>query len=519
MEWCEERYTVRFHEGDRRDFPPDDPAYKAAHMVTAWLDVGESGYADGVPLGLVMDQLGYKGDRSGLTDGSVVTDVVTDGEGVSFSVKDNFSDFDVCGSLADALGVDFIVSIKYRFSEGEGMERESGTIDENVRPRKMLRDEITDCIGETMRVFGSEGEAVSFGPAATVTRMMVDSLGPEPDRINLVRDGIHMDDGPDRRSIRVSDIQDRFALEHLLHLVNDNFAYQASLAWERNAPEIELTAEDALEIARHAKLADEGETDLSAEVQAELEAGASPYEALREWDVEVPEGYLEEKDVKYVREARGRMLEELYGSSAAYQNVSEYMMGFDLGYEYARKDYLSKEHVVDLLMAYCPVDAVSEGQDFGTMALEIRRGIRHGKSAAEAFGEFGVQFTPDMYEQRQERLDFRYDGDLMLSFEKAPRLGHDRWELAEEDPALVEMHRMKTGVDLRSRLGLDDGSLEAGFTSRTLMEEARRALLTPQNRREYQAAAARYTRKYRQQEAYERFNRPLAPRKNGLGKK
>jgi hypothetical protein len=55
----------------------------------------------------------------------------------------------------------------------------------------------------------------------------------------------------------------------------------------------ELTREDALEIARHAALADGGEADLSEEVGHVL-GDMSPEEALREWDVEIPDSYCDD---------------------------------------------------------------------------------------------------------------------------------------------------------------------------------------------------------------------------------
>ena len=616
MEWCEEKYQVRFDAKDRRDFAMDDPVYNASQLVTAWLDPDAFVEMGGAPLGAVMDMLGYSGDRSGLVESSMVTEALVSGDGLQFTVVDNFSDFDICHALADRLGVDFSVDVKYRFSEGENMEHESDWQHHEVRCRKSVVNELQDVIGKTLSEFGlDEGletvPVVSSFPAAD---WRIESFGPASDSINLVSDW-STEESQAKVSLHLSDVTDVRSLEVLLRLAKDNYerlsessmraslmvdvgsgeeltgtrayvsemlqrldAYVDSLTdgegwnedtsriaegirdylegdgshvksveeclervrslcgdnpWmhgfvdeaevlagvespDRSVGDYELTPEDAVEIARHAALAGGGETDWSGEVQMELEHGASPLEALREWDVEVPEDYLEKKDVKYVQDERASMLEELYGSSAAYQNVSEYMTGFDLDFQRGRKDYLGKARVEDILMAYCPA---GEGHDYKAMAAQVRSDIRNGKTPYEAFDRFGVKFTPDMYEQRPDRLDFRYDGDVMLSFTKAPRLGHDIWELAEEDRPLLDMFRSKTGMDLGVRLGLDGEPRRTGFSSVRLVGSARDALLTPQNREAVRDAEARYTRKYRQQEAYERFNRPLAPVRKGKGVK
>lgn len=505
MEWCEERYSLRFDESDRRDFPPDDPAYKAAHILSAWLDVEESGYRDGVPLALVMDELGYRGDRSGLVDSSVVTDVEYNRRGITFVVRDNFSDLDICGALADRLGVGIGVSVSYRFSEGGGLERGGGPVEETVRPKASLREEISERISETVERFGREGATVPFGGYAVLSRMIVESVGPEPDRINLVRDGVDPEGGPARRTVRVSEIGDRMSLEYVLRIVKENYAYREAVS-RRADVSARLTSEDALEIAARAKLADGGETDLSGEVRMELEAGATPAEALREWDVEIPDGYLERKDLRYVEGRRAGMLEDLYGSSAAYQNVSEFMLGFDLDYRYPVRIPLEWEDVERIVRSHSP--SVPDAQVENAAGM-FRSGVWSAEKAVESFA---VAVTEEMYRHEPARLVFRYDGDEMLSFVKDADRGPDVWRLDGDDPSLIDLFRDRTGIDLERSLCLEMGGPVEGFASGRLLDVAGAALLSPANRAAAKDAAVRCTRRMRRQEAWERFNRPLAPK-------
>jgi hypothetical protein len=578
---------------------------------------------------MVMDMLGYKGDRSGLLDSSKVTDAVVSGDELRFTVVDNFSDFNVCRALADHLGVDFGVDVKYRFSEGADMEHESDWQHYDVRCRGSVVKELEKVIGMTLSEFGQDGAGetvpvVSRFPAAD---WRIESFGPAADRVNLISDWSERESQA-KVSVRLSDVPDVRSLEVLLRLAKDNYdrlsessmraslmvdvgsgeeltgtrayasemlerldAYVDSLTdgegwneetfrltrgvWNylagdgiadlsvagcldgirslcgdnpwmdgfvREAEALAagygegketvgleedvdsgyvLTPEDAVEIARHAALADGGETDLSGEVAAELEHGSSPAEALREWDVEVPEDYPERKDRKYVADERAAMLGELYGSSGAYQNVSEYMLGFDLDYIEGRVESLSLERAVEILMEHCPGNPAEEGQTYGTMAEQVMYDIHvGGKSPREAMDAFGVTLTDDMLGRAPERLDFRYDGDVMVSFTKAPDHGPDRWVVSGQDDALLGLFRDRTGNDLRARMELDiPAGVKGAYTSRTLMEEARRALLTPANREAAREAETRCIRRMRQRDMMERFNQPLRPRGNGRGLK
>ena len=622
MEWCEEKYSVRFDTKDRRDFPLEDPLYNASQLVTGWLDPDAFVEMGGAPLGTVMDMLGYKGDRSGLLESSKVTDSIVSGDELRFTVVDNFSDFNICRALAERLGVDFGVDVKYRFSEGENMEHESDWQHHDVRCRSSIVKELKDVIGMTLSEFGlDEGletvPVVSSFPAAD---WRIESFGPASDSINLVSDW-STEESQARVSLHLSDVSDVRSLEVLLRLAKDNYerlsessmraslmvdvgsgeeltgtrayvsemlqrldAYVDSLTdgegWNEETsgltrrvwnylagdgvPEMSvsdcldgirsicgdnpwmngfvseaealavgygegeetvglhdevdrgyvLTQEDAVEIARHAALADGGETDLSGEVAAELEHGASPAEALREWDVEVPEDYQERKDRKYVAGERAAMLGELYGSSGAYQNVSEYMLGFDLDYHYPARLPLEWEDVERIVRSHSP----SVPEALVENAAEMYRSGAW--SAEKAVESFAIAVTEDMYRHEPDRLDFRYDGDVMVSFTKAPEYGPDRWVVSGQDDALLALFKERTGNGLRERMELDvPAEVKGAYTSRTLMEEARRALLTPANREAAREAETRCIRKMRQRDMMERFNQPLRPRGNGKGVK
>lgn len=186
-------------------------------MLTAWLDLEESGYKDGVPLGLVMDELGFKGDRSGLLDTSVVDDVFYHRDGLSFSVKDNFSEFNVCDMLAEKLGVPFSGSVQYRFSEGEDMEYKTDAMNMGVvYPTKFLQDRLEGLVS-TLLEHGDLREDGCFTIHDVILHngMFVDSVGPDSDDINFVKGMYHVDDTPHRCSVKVKDIDHRYFLDYL----------------------------------------------------------------------------------------------------------------------------------------------------------------------------------------------------------------------------------------------------------------------------------------------------------------
>ena len=171
---------------DRRDFPPDDPLYRAAGELAGWLDLEESGYRDGCPLSVVMDGLGFKGDRSGLGGSSVVRNVVTCGDTLKFSVVDNHSDFDVSRALAERLGVDISVEVSRSYVERGGLVWTTGPERFTARDPAALRRRIEDVIRRTVDLIGRPGEELEFGMFAPFRGMLIGSLGPGPDVVNLI---------------------------------------------------------------------------------------------------------------------------------------------------------------------------------------------------------------------------------------------------------------------------------------------------------------------------------------------
>ena len=220
-----EEYVLGFDPGDRRDYPPDDPLYRAAGELTGWLDLEESGYSDGCPLPVVMDGLGFTGDRSGLRDSSVVRDVVTCGDTLRFRVVDNHSDFDVSRALAARLGVDISVGVTRSYREPGGLEWRTGPERFTARDPVGLIRRIEDVILKTVGLLGRPGEELEFGMFAPFRGMLIGSLGPDPDVVNLVSDGIPLEDGTTRAAVRVGEMRDTGELERLLGLLESNYSH------------------------------------------------------------------------------------------------------------------------------------------------------------------------------------------------------------------------------------------------------------------------------------------------------
>jgi hypothetical protein len=220
-----EEYLLGFDPMDRRDFPPDDPLYRAAGELTGWLDLEESGYRDGCPLSVVMDGLGFKGERSGLGGSSVVRDVVMCGDILRFNVVDNHSDFDVSRALAERLGVDISVEVSRSYVERGGLVWTTGPERFTARNPAALRRRIEDVIRRTVDLIGRPGEELEFGMFAPFRGMLIGSLGPGPDVVNLISDGIPLEDGTTRAVVRVGEMKDTGELERLLGLLESNYSH------------------------------------------------------------------------------------------------------------------------------------------------------------------------------------------------------------------------------------------------------------------------------------------------------
>lgn len=409
-DWSDEIYTIRFPEASRKDFALDDPLYKASEYLRGFLDLEESGYTEGAPLSIVMDGLGYKGDRSGLTERSTVDDIVVSGNSLSFVVRDNFTqDFNICRSLAKAVGVDLEVDVQYRFSEGPDFVRESPLQHYVARDPKSLAKDIQYKIDKMLYFFTKKkGKPVEFSSYYSFNRMLLESVGPEKDRINLVRDGIHLADEKDRLSIRISDIKEDWMLEYLDDILTKNF--------------------DRLGVFDEVMYGDK------------LRAG----------------GFNVEKE-------REDLLEQLYGSSAAYQNVSEFMMGFDI--------------------TFTPGKVVSD--------LTPER-------ALEAARKEGLE--SEVHERTPDILTLRFDSDKMMDF---AIIDDGLWLARNVDPGLVDFFKDKTGIDLNKEFGF--GADYVGTEGVKVMEVSRKALLSPQNRQMFKEASVRCARKYRSRQALDKF--------------
>ncbi len=431
-EWCDEIYTIRFPEASRKDFALDDPLYKASEYLRGFLDLEESGYTEGAPLSIVMDSLGYKGDRSGLTERSAVDDIIVGGNSLSFVVRDNFTqDFNICRSLAKAVGVDLVVDVQYRFSEGPDYVCESPLQHYVARDPNGVAKDIQRHIESTLHYFSDHGKPVEFQLYSPFERMLIESVGPEPDRINLVRDGIHLEDTDNRRSIRIGDIDNLWQLEYLDGLILQNFE---NLAYEFN-----------------------------------LDYGKK----LREGSIDVAQ-------------EREDMLEQLYKSSSAYQNVSEFMMGFDITFSYAKvADELSPERALEAARA--------EGLE-GEVQEELSRGL----NPYQALHEWDVPFPEPEHEP--DILSLRYDGDRMMDF---AIIDDGLWQARNVDPGLVDFFKDKTGIDLNKEFGF--GADYVGTEGVKVMEVSRKALLSPQNRQMFKEASIRCARKYRSRQALDKF--------------
>ena len=191
-----------------------------------------------------------------------------------------------------------------------------------------------------------------------------------------------------------------------------------------------------------------------------------------------------------VRAEREKMLGELYGSSVAYQNVSSFMRGFDIVYDSYRECAVSMREALDRAREHGLYDEV-----YGALA--------GGASIAEAMREWDLD-DPDQDYVDREILDFRYDGDLMLAFTRDA--GERFWKLDFFDGQLLDSFVAETGIMLSERLGLDEGSYNACFTTKSLLDTAREAVLSSVNRDEVRDAEVRCRWRMKQREMKSRLD-------------
>ena len=523
-DWSKDEYRVRCS---------DSEALKRAHEILL-----DAGGVFSTPLEVLMDRLGFTGDRSGLTEGSAFSSLEwtpgRDGraEEFSFVVLDNFSQFDPARALVDRVGVPMSFMFRCSF-EDCGIRNDSGWIkpDGEIVPRDMLVREARNLVRSL--VGGASAGKTELSFQHPVETMMLEAVGPEDDRLVLRRSPF-MEGGPEEMSLRIGEM-DVHLLDRLVGFLReerDYRDYRAEIA-RQAVPEdvaVDLSVQwfSLLEEGRQQEILSFLVTMNAVSaygrlmVQEGLEGGRVPVDIYRDLpldDMKVAEGLdraLEENDpaltggmsaaeeVDFGTE-REKVLEELYGSSSAYQNVSSFMRGFDVVYLPEVVVPLSREEVLEQAARY--------GLEF-----EVQRELDDGETPEAALREWDVDFPERARDLTMEGIEFRYDGDVMLSFSR-PCYGGSLWEESFREVTLLELFEQRTGMNLYNRLGLDDGSFTAAFTTETLAGAAREALLSPQNRREVKEAELRCRRHLKQKDMLERLNAAPARKETNLKKR
>lgn len=393
-EWCVEHYTIR---SDIRTLE------EIRHLLaTHASDNPVLGIA--APLGSVMDALGFAGDRGGLTVDSAVYGFDWGMDFLTFSVADNFSDFDICRSLATHFSKDLDVNVQYRFSEGPFCAHESDVQHFVAMDPGTLREKIRDVVRETGRhfkMYGQQGdvECVSYIP---LQRMRVDSFSWDGNKLNLVADPrFASSDGPQVKQLDLRDL-DALILEKLYDSVNENFsrlAYMSSVEFELRRPL----------------------NDVAQDIPVDMEV------------------------------ERNVWLEQLYGSSSAYQNVSEYMEGLDLTFEKGKVKRNPSEEEVPL--------------------------------------------------REPDKLTLRYGGEPLAVFvEVKPEI----WESHYVSEAAAGFLKEDTGRDIKDLLGLDDRG-RGRVAGSVLKERVEGLMLSKENREAVKQARLRCNRKMRTRSLFGRF--------------
>lgn len=439
-EWCTEDYVITSVVVSKLN---------EVHDLFSELCRGDITKGGSVRLSDLMGQLGFDGDRGGLTEQSgVVSYGLSPINGYHFVVSDNFSTFNVTRALAKHLKTDFEVDVIYRFSEGPDLEHESDAQHFVAYNPYGLAERLKEAISASVHHFGEDGEEVKFRIFAPLNNMVVDSIGPEGDTIHLVRmEG--MESAADRMTVHVDDISDPYILEQVLDFVNDNFT----------------------------------------EVVHEMEESQdSSHELLLvPFDIE---------------KERVGILAGLYGSSEAYQNISENMMGFDLEYIPSKVLPLT---AVDALEA--ARNAVLEDGGETDLSGEVQMEMDKGASPEEALREWDIDLP---VKQVPERFNVCFDGDVMMSFmpgKKRPEA--DLWTLAYENQELLSFAYKKSGINVRKELGLGGEGVRE-ISGWKLMDSLEKVLCSSVNLKYVSDARERTIRKIRQKDAYRRFNGALA---------
>ena len=133
-----------------------------------------------------------------------------------------------CLSTVDCfrrLGVDISVEVSRSYVERGGLEWRTGPERFTARDPVGLIRRIEDVIRKTVGLLGRPGEELEFGMFAPFRGMLIGSLGPGPDVVNLVSDGIPLEDGTTRAVVRVGEMKDTGELERLLGLLESNYSH------------------------------------------------------------------------------------------------------------------------------------------------------------------------------------------------------------------------------------------------------------------------------------------------------
>ena len=447
-DWCKEKYEVTFNESDRRESPLEDPLYKASKMVTAWLDLDEPQYASGVPLGAVMDTLGFSEGRSGIRESSVITDVTVGGDTLSFVVKDNFSSFDPVQLLADKLGVDLKVVVSRVFSDAPGLVREYGD-EYSVRCRKGLEEQFSTMMSYGLLDFGGERGFIPVVPPEVGELALpgfdVVSFGPEPDSF-LVRRNMpassEFDTGVEEDpyvKMKVGELPNSEFLENVLGVLNSTLCY-----WEEESMKVE-----------------DGQMNVRTATDAE---------SVRSW----------------LDNVRGK----LYGT-ASYDKLSGFMQGFDVTFERFLKKELTEEDALEIAR-----HAVTADGGETDLSEEVQH-VLGDMSPEEALREWDVEI-PDSY--CDDILRLSYDGDVMMEFTVKP---DNLWPVRDVDWDLVNYFTEKTGVSLDRKFGF--GADYPGTEGSVVMDVCGESLLSPENRRCVADAVRRAARHDRKVDTLRRF--------------
>lgn len=311
-ESCLERYAVHHFS--------TDVLYRVSGIVRAFDDVDEARGENRTRLSDVMDYLGFKGERGGLLESSCVEDVMTAGDAVHFTVRDNFSKFDICQALADHLNVVFDVDAIYKVDEGPDFGMTSDVQHFEAASMSILRNELHNHIQEVVGLLNEQdGQDLqhieSFASYPLGADRYVEEFSPDyvtlysnekgfsslrldecsRTELQLIGDYMRRNDellfGPRYENLRVDVAKER---ERLLYEVyGSSAAYGAISGYMKGfdvvyvpaAPK-ELTAEYAKQLAFNAVSLDPQKT--FGTVCDYLEHGYEPAMALKKAGVEVP---------------------------------------------------------------------------------------------------------------------------------------------------------------------------------------------------------------------------------------